>query len=125
MSSNWKAPNCSSRGNGPKSSQVCWGISGNRKPKAARGPRSCLRRPRAGEGRYSREDRPPPVLAGVLVPMNDVFHLGRVGKRTPGFGQERVAVTIAAATRRHRMALLDVVEAAGYHVGGHVLPAIF
>src|SRR5580693_3309532 len=29
---------------------------------------------------------PAPILAGVLVPMNDVFRLRRVGKRFAGFG---------------------------------------
>src|ERR1700722_10692847 len=123
-SSNWKAPSCSSRGNGPKSSRACWGISGDRKRKTARGLCSRLPRPRAGKD-ATRARRPTAILAGVPVSMNDVFRLRRVGKRVAGFGQERVAETIAATAGGHRLTLLHVVETAGYHGGSHVLPAIF
>src|ERR1700716_1013813 len=50
--------------------------------------------------------------------------LGLIGIGVAGIGQERIAITIAAASRGHHPALLQCVKAAASHGGSDVLAAI-
>src|ERR1700688_568821 len=50
--------------------------------------------------------------------------LRHIGERVAVVGQERIAITVAAAPGRHRLALIHGVEAAAPHAGGDVLAAI-
>ena len=51
--------------------------------------------------------------------------LGLEGIRVAGVGKKRIAVTIAAAARGHRVTLLKRGKAAASHAAGDVLAAIF